>query len=328
MKSLFRSLLVAALGPAACIAPWGAVHAQDSYPNRPITLVVPFAAGNVTDSVARMIGERLGKALGQAVVVENRPGASGGLGLAAIAKAQPDGYTIGLGSVGPLALNPALYSKLPYDPQNGFSVLSVVYRGPLLVLVDPSSPVTTLKELVQLSLAQPGGIDYASPGAGSSQHLTAELFKRASGARISHVPNKGSGQAATLLLGKHVPVLFEVSTVSVPFVRSGQMRALAVSGAQRLPMLPNVPTFAEAGYPGVMTEGWLCMVAPAGLPAPIRQRLADEIRKIMASADGQATIAGMSGFAESMTPEQSAAYVRDEIARWGEIIRAAGVKLD
>ena len=328
LRGLFR-LVAGALGVAA--GAWlatGTANAQEGYPNRPLTLVVPFAAGNVTDSVARLIGDRLARSLGQAVVVENRPGASGGVGMTAIAKAAPDGYTIGLSSVGPLSLNPALYSKLAYDPAAGFTILSVVYRGPYLVLVDAASPYMTLKDLVQASRASPRGLDYASPGAGSMQHLTGEIFARASGASFTHVPNKGSGQAASLLLGKHVPVLFEVTGVAVPFVRSGQMRALGISSAERLPSLPNVPTIAESGYPNMTTEGWLCMVAPAGLPAPLRQRLGDEIRRIMGSPEVRARVADMAGFAETMTPEQSAIFVREETLRWGEIIRAAGVKLD
>lgn len=324
-----RWLVAGTRGLATCA--WlatGAVDAQEGYANRPVTLVVPFAAGNVTDSVARLIGERLARSLGQAVVVENRPGASGGVGMTAISRALPDGYTIGLSSIGPLSLNPALYSKLAYDPEAGFTILSVVYRGPYLVLVDAASPYMTLKDLVQASHVNPRGLDYASPGAGSMQHLTGEIFARASGARFTHVPNKGSGQAASLLLGKHVPVLFEVTGVAVPFVRSGQMRALGISSAQRLPSLPNVPTIAESGYPNMTTEGWLCMVAPAGLPAPLRRRLGEEVRTIMGSAEVREKVADMAGFAETMTPEQSAVFVREETVRWGTIIRAAGVKLD
>jgi tripartite-type tricarboxylate transporter receptor subunit TctC len=194
------------------------------------------------------------------------------------------------------------------------------------VLVDPASPWQTLKDLVQAAQQQQQ-IDYATPGAGSSQHLTAEVLKKVSGANFLHVPNRGSGQAATLLLGKHVPVLFEVTTVGVPYVKNGQMRALAISSAQRLPALPNVPTMTEAGYP-VVTEGWLCLLAPAGAPAAVRQRLSDEVRKIMQQPDVQATVANFGGFAESMTQDQSAAYVQGEVARWGEVIRSVGIKLD
>lgn len=303
-----------------------AVRAADAaYPSRPVTMIVPFAAGNVTDAIARLLADRLTASFGQAVVVENKPGASGGIGMSAISRAQPDGYTIGLGAIGPLALNPALYSRLPYDPVNGFSIISVVYRGPLLILVHASSPWKTLKDLVEAS--QQGSLDYATPGAGSSQHLTAELFKRASGAKLNHVPNRGSGQAATLLLGKHVPVLFEVTTVGVPYVKQGQMRALAISSAERLPALPDVPTLREAGYP-VSTEGWLCLVGPAGMPEASRQRLADETRKIMEQPEVKAQVGNLGGFATSLSSAQSASYVQAEIKRWGELIHSLNIKLD
>jgi tripartite-type tricarboxylate transporter receptor subunit TctC len=301
-------------------------HAQERYPSRPLTMVVPFAAGNVTDAIARMLGERLATALGQPVVIDNKPGASGGVGMAALGRAVPDGYTFGMSSIGPMALNPALYSKLPYDPAKGFSILSVVYRGPIVILVDSSSPLKTLQDLVQA--AQQQQMDYASPGAGSSQHLTGELFARVTKTRLSHVPNRGSGQAATLLLGKHVPVLFEVTSVGAPYIRQGQMRALAITSGQRHPALPDVPTVKESGFPDFATEGWLALVAPAGIPDAVRDRLAAEARKVMALPDVRAFITGQGAFPEAMTPEQSTAYVQAETARWGELIRSTGIKLD
>lgn len=319
-----RAVLAAALLALASVG----AAAQEAFPNRAIRMIVPFAAGNSADIVARMISERLTKSLGQTVVVENRPGASGGIGLAALAAAAPDGYTIAMGSIGPLALNPSLYSKLAYDAQKGFSMISVVYRGPSLFLVDPASPITSLKDLVQLSRNQPAGVDFASAGSGSIMHLIGEQFARATNARMTHVPNRGTGAAATLVLGKHAPVLIENSTASISFVRSGQLRPLAHTGAQRLPALPNVPTIVEAGFPSLVTEGWLVVIGPAAMPAPIRERLYEEIRKIMSSPEVQTTIANSGGFAEAMTPEQSTTYVRTEAARWAEVIRATGVKLD
>ena len=302
--------------------------AQDSYPNRSIKMVVAQPPGNSADLVARMLSERLGRAIGQAVVVENRPGASGSIGVAAISAAPADGYTIGIGGIGQLALNPTLYSKLPYDAQNGFTTIAIVYRGPMLFLVDPASPITSMKDLVQQSQAQSAGLDFASAGAGSIMHLVGEQFARTTKAKMSHVPNRGTGAAATLVLGKHASVLVENVTASISFVRSGQLRPLAITSAQRHPSLPNVPSIVEAGFPGLVTEGWLALVGPAGMPAAVRDRLADEVRKIIVLPDFQSWVIGSGGLAEPLTPEQSSAYVRAEAVRWAEVIRAVGLKLD
>jgi len=306
----------------------GPAQAQPAWPSRPVTLIVPFASGNVTDSIARMIGERLAAALGQQVVIDNRPGASGGIGMSAITRAAPDGYTIGMGAIGPMALNPALYSRLPYDPQEGLSVISVVYKGPTLILVLPGSPLTSVADLVKASRAQAGGMDYATAGIGSSMHLTGEWLNRALGAQLRHVPNRGSGAAALLLLGREVPVLLDSSTAALNYVRSGQMRALAVTSAQRLKALPDVPTLAEAGFPGVVVDGWLSLIAPKGLAEPVRQRLSDEVRKIMQDSEVRDRIAAQAGEAVVSGSEESAQFVRAEQRRWAELVRAVGIKLD
>ncbi len=306
----------------------GGVAAQDTYPSRAIKLIVAQPPGNSADLVARMISERLGRAVGQPVVVENRPGASGSIGVAAISAASADGYTIGIGGIGQLALNPTLYSRLPYDAQNGFTTIAIVYRGPMLFLVDPASPITSLKDLVQQSQAQATGLDFASAGAGSIMHLMGEHFARTTRAKMTHVPNRGTGAAATLVLGKHASVLVENVTASMSFVRSGQLRALAITSAQRHPSLPNVPSIVEAGFPGLVTEGWLALVGPAGMPVAVRDRLADEVRKIILQPDFQSWIITSGGLPEPLTPEQSSAYVRAEAVRWAEVIRSVGLKLD
>lgn len=326
--------------PAMRVSPWiaavlamalaltGVARAQEAFPGRALRMVVAQPPGNSADLVARMLAERLARGLGQAVVVENRPGASGSIGMAALAGAPADGYTIGIGGIGQLALNPTLYGKLPYDAQNGFTTIAIVYRGPMLFMVDPASPITSLKDLVQQSQAQPAGLDFASAGAGSIMHLVGEQFARTTRARMSHVPNRGTGAAATLVLGKHASVLIENVTASMAFVRSGQLRPLAITSAQRHPALPNVPSIAEAGFPALVTEGWLALVGPAGMPAPVRDRLAEEVRKVVLQPDFQAWVIGSGGLAEATTPEQSAAYVRAEAARWAEVIRAVGLRLD
>ena len=323
-----RILTSLAMALTMVFAMAGGVAAQDNYPNRTVKLIVAQPPGNSADLVGRMISERLSRALGQAVVVDNRPGASGSIGMAALASSAADGYTIGIGGIGQLALNPTLYSKLPYDAQNGFTTLAIVYRGPMLFMVDPASPITSLKDLVQQSQAQATGLDFASAGTGSIMHLVGEQFARTTKAKMSHVPNRGTGAAATLVLGKHAAVLVENVTASMAFVRSGQLRPLAITSAQRHPSLPNVPSIAEAGFPGLVTEGWLALVAPAGLPVAVRDRLAEEVRKIILMTDYQAWTIGSGGLAEPVTPEQSATYVRTEASRWAEVIRSVGLKLD
>jgi len=306
----------------------GNAWAQQTYPNRPIKLIVAQPPGNSADLVARMISERLARSLGQAVVVDNKPGASGSIGVSAIAAAPADGYTIGIGGIGQLALNPTLYSKLPYDAQTGFTTVAIVYRGPMLFMVDPASTITSLKELVQQSQANPNGLDFASAGTGSIMHLVGQQLVRTTNAKLTHVPNRGTAAAVSLVLGKHAAMLVENVTAGMPFVRSGQLRPLAITSTQRHPALPNVPSVVEAGFPGLVTEGWLALIGPAGLPTPVRNRLADEVRQIIMQPDLQAWISSSGGFAEPTSPEQASAYVRAESARWSELILSTGIKLD
>ncbi|MFN0163902.1 MAG: Bug family tripartite tricarboxylate transporter substrate binding protein, partial [Burkholderiales bacterium] len=240
------------------------VAAQDVFPSRPIKMIVAQPPGNSADLVARMIGERLTKTAGQPVVVENRPGASGNIGVGALAASPADGHTIGIVGIGQLALNPSLFSKLPYDPQNGFTPLAIVYRGPMVFMVEGASTITSLKDVVQLSQTQANGLDFTSAGTGSIMHLMGEHFARATKAKMLHVPGKGTSGAVTLVLGKHAPLVVENVTASMSFIRSGQLRALAITSAQRHPSLPNVPSIVEAGFPNLVTEGWLLLAGPAG----------------------------------------------------------------
>lgn len=317
---------VALLGLALTAS--GHAFAQESFPNRALKMIVAQPPGNSADLVARMLAERLSRSLGQPMVVENRPGASGSIGVAAIASAPPDGYTIGIGGIGQLALNPTLYSKLPYDAQNGFTHIAIVYRGPMLVLVDAASPITSLKDLVTQSQASAAGLDFTSAGTGSIMHLMGEHFARTARAKMLHVPSRGTAAAATLVLGKHAAMLVENVTAAMSFVRSGQLRALAITSAQRHPSLPNVPSISEAGFPGLVTEGWLSLMGPAGMPVPVRDRLADEARKIVQQPDFQSWTVNSGGLVEPMTPDQANTYVRAEAGRWSELIRTVGIKLD
>ncbi|MBI3374547.1 MAG: tripartite tricarboxylate transporter substrate binding protein [Betaproteobacteria bacterium] len=322
--ALQRCALIAALVPV--IAP--NLHAQDAYPTRPITMIVPFAAGNVTDIVARLIGERLAAALAQPVVIDNKPGASSFIGMTALSRAPADGYTLGVSATGPMATNPALFGKLPYDPVEGVSVVSVVFLGPTLILVDPASPLRTLADLIKVSQSQPEGLDYATAGIGSTMHLSGELLTRTTGARLRHIPNRGSGQAAVLLLGKQVPLLLDSATAALSYVRSGRMRALAITSAQRMSALPDIPTLTELGYPDVVVNGWVCVVTPPGVPAAIRARLADEVRKLMTHPEIQKRIVELGGVPLSINGEDSVAFVKAEQRRWGDLIRSFGIKLD
>lgn len=325
--NVFQQLGAALIAASACVASAaGPTPAPGSYPQRPITMIVPFAAGNVTDTVARRVSEKLAEALQQPVVVDNKAGASGIVGMNAIVKAAPDGYTLGLSAIGPMALNPALYPKLPYKPQSDLSVLSLIYKGPMLVLVPAQSKIKTLADLVDH--ARKETVDFASPGRGSSQHLTAELFKHAARLKMEHIPNRGSGQAANLLLGGHVQVSFETVTAAMPLLGSGQVRALAISTEQRLALLPDVPTFVEQGYPSVVASGWLAVVAPAGVPAAVRDKVSETLRKIMDTAEMREAIQRLGGTAESMGAEASARFVREDSQRWAKVIRDVGISLD
>jgi tripartite-type tricarboxylate transporter receptor subunit TctC len=305
------------------------VHAQDTYPNKQIRFIVPWAAGNLTDIVARKFGEKLSKALGQQIWIDNKPGAGGAIGMETLSKSVPDGYTIGLSAIGPMALSPALFSKLPYEPVRGFVPISMVFKGPAFVLlVESTSSISNLQELLLAAQSRSAGLNYASAGNGTLQHMTAELFKRYSGANLVHVPYRGSSEAIASVLGKQVPVLFETVSVVHPLIQSGRLRALAIGSAQRSPLLPNVPTFAETGHREVVTEGWQCVLAPAGTPIEIRQRIGTEIREIASAPEMAVWANALGGMAVSSTPDELAIYVRSEIARWAEVIRTAGIKLE
>lgn len=303
-------------------------QAQDGYPSKPIRMMVPWAAGNLTDVIARMLAEKLSKSMGQQVWVENKGGASGLQGMEALSKAPPDGYTIGISASGPLAVNPALYPKLPYDPLRDFAPISMLWSGPMVLLVDSGSSLKTVRDIVDRSKSSPGGLDYASPGNGTAQNITGELLKGASGARLNHIPHKGSGQSISNVLGGHIPIVFETLAVALPHIRSGKLRPIAIGSAERSDLLPGVPTIAESGYPTVLTDAWICLIAPAGIPIAIQQRLNAEIRKILDAPETQSWAAGQGGTIIASTPDELGKYMQSEIGRLGDIIRSAGIRLN
>lgn len=299
-----------------------------SFPTKPLKLVVPYAAGGSTDQLARAIAEPLGRALGQAVVVENKPGGNTIIGADAVAKAAPDGYTLFMGSSASLAVNPLLYSKLPYDPVADFAGVSMLAASPLVMVVPASLPVTNVKEFVELAKRKPDAINFASVGNGNPLHLAGELFKVATGIEMTHVPYNGSAPALTALMGNQVQVMFDVVLTSNPHIQSGKLRALALTGTNRLSLLPNVPTIAASGYPGYEAGIWFAMVVPKATPAAIVARLNTEVTKILAQADMKARFDGLALELIPGPSEEVGKYAQREQARWSRLIRDKGIKLE
>ena len=329
MRTLHR-FLVAALVTVAT-----SVSAQP-YPNKPIRLVVPFPAAGTTDILARDIGQRLTETLGQPVVIDNRPGAAGNVGSDIVAKSAPDGYTLLMCTVSSHAINPGLYSKLPYDHIKDFAPVILVARVPNVLEVNPGVPVYTVADLIKLAKEKPGEINFASSGSGTSIHLSGELFKTMTGVNMVHVPYKGSAPAITDLIGGQVQVMFDNLPSSLQQIKAGKLRAIAVTSAQRSPALPDLPTIAESGLPGFEATSWFGVLAPAGTPPAIINRLNAEINKWLQSPDGKEKLLAQGALieprGESVTaggsPEQFAAFIRSETDKWAKVIKASGAKVD
>jgi len=302
--------------------------AQD-YPSKPVRMVVGFPPGGGTDVVARILQPRLTELLGQTIVIDNRPGATGTVAAGQVAKAAPDGYTIMMGHVSVNAIAPSLFANLPYDVNRDFAPIALAASVPHLVVVHPSLPVTTLKELVAYLKAQPGKLTYPSAGNGSMPHLAGEVFQAMAGVKMVHVPYKGSGQSMQDLLGGQHLVAFDTMPASAPHVRSGKLRAVAVSTAQRVPSFPEVPTAEEAGVPGYVVTTWYGLFAPAGTPTPIVGRLHAEMVKAMQTPDVRARLEGIGADGSvSRSPEEFAALVRADTARYAKIVKEIGIRID
>jgi tripartite-type tricarboxylate transporter receptor subunit TctC len=319
-----RGLVLVLLGCAA----WVSYASAQTYPLKPIRIVAPFAPGSTIDIIGRIIAPKLAEAMGQPVLVENRPGAGGMIGMDAVAKAAPDGHMLVIGALGPLAMNPALYPKTPFDPVRDFAAVTLLATGPVVIAVHPSVPAKTVKDLVELAKKNPGKLNFGSPGVGTSPHLTGELFKLLTGTNIVHVPYKGNAEALTDLIGGQVGIVFTGVPPVVPLAKAGRVRLIATTGRQRIPGLPNVPTMAEAGLPGAQVLIWYGVVAPSATPKDVIVRLNREITRIMAMPDIREKFSQQGIDPETSTPEQFAKLIREEYARWTKVIRTSGIKVE
>jgi tripartite-type tricarboxylate transporter receptor subunit TctC len=301
--------------------------AAETYPAHPVKLIIPFPPGGSNDIVGRMVAAQLGERLGQQVVVDNRGGAGGTIGTGIAAKSPPDGYTILLVSVA-YAFNPALYKQLPYDPVAGFTPIGMLATGPVVLTINPQLPFQTAQDLIAEAKRKPGDLRFASAGVGSLQHLAAELFLREAGIDMLHVPYKGGGPATLDVVAGHAEVSIGSLIQNLPHIRNGGLRALAVSGAKRNPALPEVPSASEAGIPGWDAANWWGLVAPLGTPAPIVERLHQELDAVLAADETKKRFETEGAEPLSMPPEAFGKYVSAEIEKWGRVVKAAGIKAE
>ena len=319
------------LGPACALAlalVASSAHAQGDYPNKPIRMVVTFPPGGSADGVVRMLLPRLNEKLGQQVVVDNRPGAGGNIGLALVAKAPADGYTLGVGAAGALAANVSLYAQMPFDPIKDFKPVTMLAAIPFVIVGHPSIGAKTLSELIALAKSQPGKLSIAHGGNGTAMHLSSQLFAQMAEIRIAEVPYKGSGPAALDVLGGQVPLAVVDLPSALQHIRAGKLIAFAVTSPQRLPQLPDVPTASEAGLAGYDSTGWFGVVAPAGTPAAVVNRLHVEITGALRDEAVQAGMRAQGVEPAPTTPQAFEAYIRSETVKWAQVIKAAHIKLD
>jgi tripartite-type tricarboxylate transporter receptor subunit TctC len=306
----------------------GGAAAQD-YPSRPITLVVPYAAGGGNDVMARIVAEKMSKSLGQQIVIENKGGAGGSIATRQIARAAPDGYTLGLGGTGTLAINPTLYPNVGYDPRRDFAPVGLIATSALVVLVNNTIPAKTIPELIALAKSEPGRLNYASAGVGSGIHLGAELFATMAGIKLTHIPYKGSSPALADLIGGHVAIYFSSLPPAIGLIKDGRVRALGVTGPQRSPLLPDLPTVAEAGplpgYEAVLHYG---IVAPAGTPRSVIAKLSAALTAALAEPDVRERIAADGAEVASMTPVEYAADIDREETKWSKVVKLSGAKVE
>ncbi|MDB5926397.1 MAG: hypothetical protein JWN13_5333 [Betaproteobacteria bacterium] len=322
VKNLFmRIRFLLPLLAVACVSS----AAAQTYPSKPIRFVVPFPPGGGNDTMARAFGQKMSEGFAQPVVIDNRPGAGGNIGAETAARALPDGYTVFLGGVGSHGINPNLQAKLPYDPIKDFAPISLIASAPLVIVVPPSLPIKSVSDLVQLAKARPGELNYASSGSGTIAHLSAELLNSMAKIKLEHVPYKGTGPALTDLLAGRVQVMFNSAVSILPQVRSGKLRAVAMTAAKRSAAMPDLPTVAESGVPGYEAASWYGVLAPAATPRPIVQKLNSEIVRIARTPDVRERLAADGADPVGSSPEEFAAYIKRELARWARVIEQARI---
>jgi tripartite-type tricarboxylate transporter receptor subunit TctC len=317
---ILGTLLIAAL-----VVPQLA-HAQADYPSKTISFVVAYSAGGGADSRSRQISQRLAEKFGKPVIVENKPGAGGNIGTDFIARANPDGYTIGMGNFAPLAVNKALFGKLSYDPQNDLVPIVAIEQGPLVLCVPADSPFKSVADIVKAAKAKPGYLTFASGGIGGTHHLSGELFKQAAGIDMIHVPYKGGSGATTDLLGGQVQMMFEQMYSALPNIKAGKIRPLAITSARRSSQLPETPTFAEAGYPKVVVNNWQGLVAPKGTPRPIVDKLNKMVNDILKEPKMRELIIDQANEPLGGTPEEFAKLIASESVKWAAVVKQGNIK--
>jgi tripartite-type tricarboxylate transporter receptor subunit TctC len=317
--------MLAACAALVCIAP---AQAQDHFPSRQMRIIVPFVPGGASDMLARLVAQKLGETFSQTVIVENRPGAGGNIGAEAGAKAAPDGHTLTLAAAGFMAVNPSVYLKLGYDSVRDFQPVSLLVHAPLLFVVNPKVQAQTVREFIDLAKANPDKLAIGNGGTGTAQHLGGEYFTSTAGIKVLHVPYKGSAPATTDLLGGVFDAQFDNMVTLIPHVKAGKLRALGVSSARRVPLLPDVPTIAEAALPGFETGTWYGIVAPAGTPKPVVERLNREINRILTLPDVREKLLAQGLEPAGNSPAEFDAMIRAEIVKYAKIVKAAGIKAE
>ncbi|CAG9166909.1 tripartite tricarboxylate transporter substrate binding protein [Cupriavidus respiraculi] len=324
-RHIVQALGALALAGNAVFA--GSAMAQ-AYPSKPIRLIVPFAPGGVSDTSARVVADKLGQRLGQQVVVENKPGASGNIGTAMVAQAAPDGYTLVLGFDGTMVINPHVYAKVPFDPVKDFVPIGKIGDAALILIAHPSVPAKNLQELVAYSKSREGGLSYGSAGTGSTPHLAGELLKARTGLNMVHVPYKGGGQAMGDLVGGTLPLLYTAVAGAQQYVKGGKATAIAVSGASRVPALPDVPTIAESGVPGLVSESWVGLLAPANTPKEIVDKLSGELNAVVNLPDTRERLATLGIVPVGNSSEAFGKQIQADLKKYSEVVKTAKIRVE